>query len=145
MALRDLHLGRGRVLPARWLSVRFSRSGGPGGQHVNKVASKVDLRVDLTAAVEALGEVDVTRIRARLAARLDADGNLQVVCEEHRQQSRNVDAALERAEELLRAALVRERVRRKTKPTRGSRERRLQTKRQRGETKRGRRGRDADA
>ena len=89
--LRDLDLGGGRTIPERCLSVRFSRAGGPGGQNVNKVESKVDLRVDLAAAVESLGEELVLRIRTELANRLDGEGNLQVVSSEHRSQSQNLD------------------------------------------------------
>jgi ribosome-associated protein len=138
--LRDLHLGAGRTVPATCLELRFARSGGPGGQHVNKTETKVDLRIDLDAATAALGEVAVARIREKLANRLDADGRVCVVCEESRSRSRNVEAALERLEELLREALVRPKVRRPTRPTRGSKERRIGDKKRRGEIKRGRRG-----
>jgi ribosome-associated protein len=135
--LRDLHLGAGRTVPAACLELRFARSGGPGGQHVNKTETKVDLRIDLDAAAAALGEVAIARIRDKLANRLDADGR---VCVESRSRSRNVEAALERLEELLREALVRPKVRRPTRPTRGSKERRIGDKKRRGEIKRGRRG-----
>lgn len=139
MALRDLFLGAGRVVPSRCLSAKFARSGGPGGQNVNKVASKVDLRLDLAAAEEFLGEARIARIRDKLASRLDADGHLQVVSEEHRTQARNLDEALDRMQRLLIEALQVPRRRRPTRPTRASQRRRLDAKRRRGEIKKGRR------
>ena len=128
--LRELRISARVVIPVALLSVRYSRSGGPGGQHVNKVESKVDLRLDLTGAVETLGEERVAKIRERLKNRLDGDGNLQIVSSEHRQQSMNLAAALTRMEALIRDALTPQKVRRKTKPTRGSQLRRLDQKRQ---------------
>ncbi len=139
MTLRDVTVTRLRVVPARYLSVRFARGGGPGGQNVNKVETKVDLRVDLTGLIDLWGADDVARVRDKLAARLDGDGQLQVVCSEARSQSQNIEAAMARLQALLRGALVRPRPRRATRPTRGSVERRLQAKKRRSDIKDGRR------
>ena len=134
----DLVLRDGRVIPRECLHVGFARSGGPGGQNVNKTESKVDLRLDLDAATATLGEADIARIRSRLAPRLDADGRVCVIASEHRSQYQNLAAARERMADLIAAALRRQKRRIATKPTRGSKRRRLDGKRQHGEIKKGR-------
>ena len=130
----DLPVTGSVVVPAAALSWRFSRSSGPGGQGVNTADSRVELSL---APLDLPGLTDAQR--ARLAARLGArlvDGVLTVAASEHRQQLRNRQAARERLAAVLRAALAPPApARRRTKPTRGSQERRIQAKKQRSRLK----------
>jgi ribosome-associated protein len=134
----DLPVSGDLVVPAAALSWRFSRSSGPGGQGVNTADSRVELSV---APLELPGLTDPQR--ARLAGRLGerlVDGLLTIVASEHRQQLRNRQAARDRLAAVLRAALAPPPpARRRTRPTRASRERRIEAKKQRGELKRLRR------
>jgi ribosome-associated protein len=122
-------------VPASAITVRATRASGPGGQHVNKVATKIDLRVELTR-IEGLSEAARRRLHDLVAHRLDADGRLVVTSQLTRTQSLNVEDARAKVRELIAAALVRPTPRRATRPTRTSRERRIAGKKQRGGVKR---------
>ena len=124
---------RGLVVPAGELGERFSHASGTGGQGVNTADSRVQLSLDL-ATTTALDQEQRERALARLGERLSGTV-LTVVASEHRSQRRNRAAARERLAALLRASLVPPRPRRATKPTRGSKLRRLADKRKRSEVK----------
>ncbi len=135
----DLDLGFGVRLPVRALEIRYSRSGGPGGQNVNKVETKATVRLDLVRT-PALPEWVRPRLLEVLATRLTKDGVLIVASERHRERGQNLAAAIARLGEMLRAALIPKKARKATKPTRGSQERRIASKKRRGGAKRTRGG-----
>lgn len=127
----------GLRIPAAELLEQFSHASGPGGQGVNTTDSRVQLSLDL-AATTALDAAQRRRALSRLRARL-AGGTLTVTASEHRSQHRNRRAARERLAELLREAVMPAVPRRATRPTKGSKRRRLEAKRRRGDLKRTRR------
>jgi len=122
------------VIPDRDFSLSFVRGSGPGGQNVNKVASAVQLRFDL-AGTAVLGDTVKTRLRALAGHRLTDDGAILVIARNHRTQEQNRREAGERLAELVRRALVPPKPRKATKPTRASRERRLESKTRNQRTK----------
>lgn len=138
MARGDLRVNERITIPAAELDLSYVRASGPGGQNVNKVASKAVLRFSLRDSA-AFPDDMKTRALARLAAKLTNDGELIVTNATTRDQTRNRDAALARLAAMLAAAVTRPRKRTATKPSAGSVARRLDTKRRRAETKRGRR------
>lgn len=119
----------------------FVRSGGPGGQNVNKVASKAVLRWNVVASPSLPTDIKA-RLQQQLRRRISGDGDLLVTSQRYRDQERNRLDCLEKLAEMLRAAAVVPKTRRKTKPSRGARERRLAAKKRRSALKSSRRVQD---
>ncbi len=128
----DLVVTRSVRIPRRELEVSFSASGGPGGQHANKNATRVDLRFDVESS-SAFSASQRDRVRSKLGP------EVRVCADDERSQLRNRELAEQRLADRLRDALRVERTRKATKPTKGSKRRRLDAKKRRGETKRQRR------
>ena len=129
-------------VPERALTMRAVRASGPGGQNVNKVASKVDLRVDLEA-IEGLTDPARDRLRALVGRRLDAEGRLQITSQVTRDQTRNLEDAREKVRTLVATAMLEPKRRRASRPTAAARQRRIESKKLRAVVKRSR-GRPRD-
>jgi ribosome-associated protein len=126
-------------LPEEELEWSYVRSGGPGGQNVNKVASKAVLRWPLAASPSVPEDVKA-RLRAREAKRVTTEGDLVLSSQRYRDQERNRADCLEKLCAMVRAAATVPKARKKTRPSRGAKERRLADKRHRSGTKAARRG-----
>ena len=129
----DIPLGESARVAESALDWSFARSGGPGGQNVNKVNTKAELRVELSA-IRGLDPQALARLR-RLAGRFLLDDAIQIVAQSERTQARNRSIAIERLAELVVAAQVVPKTRRPTRPSRAAKRRRLDDKRHRSDTK----------
>jgi ribosome-associated protein len=133
-----LHLGHGAQIPLSEVELRASRSSGPGGQHANVTASRVEAIFDVEAS-RSLGDEHKRRISARLGPVVRA------IAQDTRSQTRNRELALERLRSRLASALVVQRPRRATRPTAAARRKRMDAKRRRAERKQARRRPEPDA
>jgi ribosome-associated protein len=136
--VRDIVVSSRLTIPAGELGLAFARSGGSGGQNVNKVSSKVELRWNPTSSA-ALSDDDRQWLLSQLANRLTTDGDLIVVSQLTRDQIKNRDDAASKLALIVRTALERPKTRRATRPSRASKRRRVEAKKHRGEIKKNRR------
>jgi ribosome-associated protein len=133
----DIRVNDVITIPEAAVETKAVRASGPGGQNVNKLATKIQMRVDLDR-IPGLQGADLVRVREFLKSRLDAEGRLLVMSQETRDQARNREDCAQKASELLRAALFRPKVRRRTRPTHASKQRRIESKRHRSDQLRNR-------
>ena len=137
-----IHISEIIQIPSTDVKYRYSRSGGPGGQHVNTSDTKVTLSYDVSNSAEineALGETKFNKFLLRLKNHLNKDGILQLSCQETRSQLRNKEIAIDQFVKLIKQALIEPKPRKKTKPSRAAKQRRLNDKKKRSEIKAGRR------
>lgn len=132
--MEPLYIHRNLSIPETHLTFTFSRSSGPGGQNVNKLNTRVTVSLDITNC-DVLTETQKHKLHSTFKSRIDKEGVLQVSCQDHRSQHANREAALQRLAEMIAKALKPVKKRRPTKPTKGSIERRLQSKQQRSQIK----------
>ena len=139
----SLYVNGSLSIPRHELDVRVSRSSGAGGQHVNKTSSRVEIFWNISTS-RALSDEQRARLQHKLASRLTSDGSIRVVASDMRSQTRNREIAEERLAELVARALIVPRKRRPTKPTKASKEARLDAKRRHSSKKRDRSERSFD-
>jgi len=142
-AANSLSVNESVAIPRSELEVRVSRSSGAGGQHVNKTSSRVEIFWNIPSS-RAVSEEERSRLLAKLGSKLTTEGSIRVVASDMRSQSRNRELAEERLAELVRRALVIQRKRRPTRPTRASKEARLEGKKRQASKKRDRQRKSFD-
>jgi ribosome-associated protein len=130
-------------IPRSELEVRATRAGGPGGQHVNKSSTRIELTWNIESS-RVLTDEQRNRLRDKLGGRMDGSGSIRVVASESRSQARNREDAERRLAALLKRALVVPKARRKTRPSRSAVEKRLRSKKKTSEKKRDRRLQELD-
>jgi len=140
---RGIRVSRSVVIPLAELRFQFSRSGGPGGQHANKTATQAELTFDVKGSPSLTPE-QKRRVLARLRGYASKEGVLRLTCQTTRSQAQNREEVVQRFQALLREALRQRKRRKRTKPTRASRERRLAAKKRRSGIKRMRRFRPGE-
>ena len=140
---RAIRVAAHAAIPMRELHFAFTRSGGPGGQHVNKAATQVELTFDVKASPSLTAE-HKHRVMGRLRGYVSKEGVLRLTCQTTRSQAQNRAEVVRRFQALMQEALREPKRRRPTKPTRASRERRLRAKKLRSQVKRLRRYRPGD-
>jgi len=123
----SLSISEGLTIPISELEFRFVRSSGPGGQHVNKTSTQVELRFDLLNS-PSISDADRRWLLSRLGRKVDSSGILQVTSQEYRSQLRNRTSTIEKLRDMLKEAMRRPKKRKPTKPTKGAKERRLESK-----------------
>ena len=141
--MSDLEIKPGMVIPARELQFAYSRSGGPGGQNVNKVETRVQLRFDLEASL-VFNAGQKRRIAEAAGRRMTSEGQLLMSCDSYRERERNRAELLARFRRLVLSAIAPKKARKATKPTQGSKRRRLEGKKRRSAIKSSRRRPGAD-
>ena len=130
----DLYVKEGLYIPAHELSIRACRASGAGGQHVNKTSTKIQLTwYPLKSSV--LSDDQKKLISEKLRNRLSREGRITCAVDESRSQSKNIEVAKLRLAELIKRALHVPKIRKATKPSKGSKERRLKAKKKRGQVK----------
>ncbi|MDX2263037.1 MAG: alternative ribosome rescue aminoacyl-tRNA hydrolase ArfB [Gemmatimonadales bacterium] len=138
-----LQISPALAIPREELLFRASRSGGPGGQHVNTSSTRIEVVWNVLTS-PALSDEQRAALLRRLATRLDSQGQIRIVSQAGRSQLQNREAAVERLIELVAAALIEPKKRKATKPTKASKVRRVEAKKKRGELKRDRRQKGDD-
>jgi ribosome-associated protein len=127
------------ALPDDELDWSYARSGGPGGQNVNKVSSKAVLRWSAARTAAPIPLAAWGRMKARFPSRFTVEGDVVISSQEHRDQERNREACVEKLAEMIRASLVEPTPRKKTKPSKAAKRRRVEDKRRQSAKKQGRR------